>query len=103
VHGPGGVQLKSWHYKPASDSTTPKPAVIALHACGGLYASSGAPKGQLNVRHHAMGQMLQAQGYHVMFPDSFTSRGIESICSEAQRISNSVRVAQRCKSGRFTV
>lgn len=39
-----------------------------------------------------MGQMLAAEGYHVIFPDSFGSRGIEGICSEAQRLKNGIRV-----------
>ena len=90
--GPGSVQLKAWHYKPSGDAASPKPVVIALHGCGGLYATTGARKGQLNARHHAMGQMLQEQGYHAIFPDSFGSRGIEGICSEAQRLANGVRV-----------
>lgn len=90
--GPGGIQLKAWHYQPAGDSAAPTPVVIALHGCGGLYATSGARKGLLNARHHAMGQMLQTQGYHAIFPDSFGSRGIEGICSEAQRLGNGIRV-----------
>jgi dienelactone hydrolase len=89
--GAGGVQIKAWHYKPVGDDS-PKPVVIALHGCGGLYATAGARKGQLNARHHAMGEMLQAQGYHAIFPDSFGSRGIESICSEVQRLKNGIRV-----------
>ena len=90
--GPGHLQLKAWHYKPAGDGAVAKPVVIALHGCGGLYATAGARKGQLNARHHAMGQMLQEQGYHAIFPDSFGSRGIESICSEAQRLKNGINV-----------
>jgi dienelactone hydrolase len=89
--GPSGIQLKAWHYKPAGEAA-PKPVVIALHGCGGLYSTAGERKGQLNARHHAMGQMLQSQGYHVLFPDSFGSRGIESICSEVQRLKNGVQV-----------
>jgi dienelactone hydrolase len=90
--GPGGVQLKVWHYKPLGDMNSAKPVVIALHGCGGLYATIGQRKGQLNARHHAMGEMLAAQGYHAIFPDSFSSRGIEGVCSEAQRLKNGVRV-----------
>jgi dienelactone hydrolase len=90
--GPGGVQIKAWHYKPAGEAAAAKPVVIALHGCGGLYSTAGARKGQLNARHHAMGEMLQAQGYHAIFPDSFGSRGIESTCSEVQRLKNGVRM-----------
>jgi dienelactone hydrolase len=67
--------------------------VIALHGCGGLYATAGERKGLLNARHHAMGQMLQAQGYHAIFPDGFGSRNIEGTCSEAQRLKNGILVA----------
>ncbi len=90
--GPGGAQLKAWHYLPASESAAMKPVVIALHGCGGLYATAGERKGQLNVRHHAMGQMLAEQGYHAVFPDSFGSRGVEGVCSEVQRLKNAVKI-----------
>ena len=87
-----GVNLKAWKFdpKPSSNPTlptaskiptnSPQPVVIALHGCGGLYATSGARKGLLNARHQAMGEMLAAQGYHVVFPDSLTPRGETSLC-----------------------
>ncbi len=90
--GSGGMQLKAWHYKPSGHGD-PKPVVIALHGCGGLYATSGERKGLLNARHHAMGQMLADQGYHAVFLDSFGSRGIDGVCSEAQRLKNGIRVS----------
>ncbi len=90
--GPGGIQLQAWHYKPKDEAKSSQPVVIALHGCGGLYATAGARKGQLNARHHALGEMLQAQGYHAVFPDSFSSRGIEGVCSEVQRLKNGIRV-----------
>jgi dienelactone hydrolase len=93
LDGPGSVKLKAWHYKAGGDTAVPKPVVIALHGCGGLYATAGVRKGQLNARHHAMGQMLQTQGYHAIFPDSYSSRGIEGTCSEVQRLNNGIRVA----------
>ena len=87
-----GVNLKAWKFDPRPtggptfpstskiSTHTPKPVVIALHGCGGLYATSGARKGLLNARHQAMGEMLAAQGYHVVFPDSLTPRGETSLC-----------------------
>ena len=89
--GPGGVTLKAWLYKPA-DSTPVKPVVVALHGCAGLYATTGRRQGQINARHHAMGEMLQAQGYYALFPDSFGSRGIDGVCSELQRLKNGVQI-----------
>jgi dienelactone hydrolase len=90
--GAVGLRLKAWHYKPIAQALSPQPVVIALHGCGGLYATSGQRKGLLNARHHGMGQMLQAQGYHVIFPDSLGSRGVQGICSEVERLKNGVRV-----------
>ncbi len=84
-----GTALTAWVFKAAqlseiSQSTgiliQRRPVVVALHGCGGLYANTGKHRGQLNLRHQAMGEMLQAQGYHVVFPDSLTSRGERSIC-----------------------
>ncbi len=70
------------------------PAVIGLHGCGGMYSSApgrrthphpGLPPeregGRLSVRHQAMAELLLAEGYAVLFPDSFTSRGRRNVCS----------------------
>jgi dienelactone hydrolase len=78
-----GTQLKAWWFKPTSSlqgEASQSSVVIAMHGCGGLYATSGARKGLLNARHQAMGEMLAGEGYHVVFPDSFTTRGESSIC-----------------------
>jgi dienelactone hydrolase len=77
--GLDGTQLKAWVLQPAA---TPKGSVVALHGCGGLYATSGARKGQLNARHQAMADSLLAQGYAVVFPDSFTPRGETQVCTQ---------------------
>ena len=79
-----GTALKAWWFKPTSSAAQGEafqhPVVIAMHGCGGLYATSGARKGLLNARHQAMGEMLAGEGYHVVFPDSLTARGESSIC-----------------------
>lgn len=53
------------------------PAVIALHGCGGLYGRGR----DLNERHRAMAELLRARGFHVLFPDSLTSRGLRELCT----------------------
>jgi dienelactone hydrolase len=63
-------------------STPPKGIVIALHGCGGLYARQGQRKGLLNARHQAMADMLVAQGYAAVFPDSLSPRGEAEICTQ---------------------
>lgn len=86
-----GTVIKAWWFEApqppeAGAMVAQRPVVIALHGCGGLYARTGARHGQpatrLNARHLAMGHMLQAQGYHVIFPDSLTARGENSICMQ---------------------
>lgn len=57
----------------------PRPAVIALHGCSGLYGRSGG----LGERHRAMAELLRSRGFHVLFPDSFTPRGLRQICTVA--------------------
>ncbi len=58
-------------------AAAPRPAVIALHGCGGLYARGG----DLNERHRAMAELLHARGFHVLFPDSLTPRGLHELCT----------------------
>jgi dienelactone hydrolase len=81
-----GTALQAWKFDAqpinAPSAIQKRPVVVALHGCGGLYANIGARKGQLNARHQAMGEMLQAQGYHVVFPDSLTARGESSLCTQ---------------------
>lgn len=80
--------LKAWVFQPAENSiqdiAKPKRGtVVALHGCGGLYATVGERKGLLNARHQAMADMLVVQGYNVVFPDSLTTRGERSLCVQA--------------------
>jgi dienelactone hydrolase len=60
----------------------PKGSVIALHGCGGLYATRGPRVGKLNARHEAMAAMLVAHGYAAIFPDSLTPRGEKELCTQ---------------------
>lgn len=55
---------------------------MALHGCGGLYASSGARRAPLNAHHQAMAEMLLAEGYAVVFPDNLSPRGLTEICTQ---------------------
>ena len=77
--GPQGVELHGALYRPADAG--PFPAVVALHGCGGLYDRNGT----LNARHADWGERLAAQGFLVLLPDSFGSRGLGSQCSTGGR------------------
>lgn len=74
-----GTSITGWMQKPSGPG--PFPAVVALHGCGGLWTGSG----KLNARHADWGDRLQAAGYAVLFPDSFRSRGFESVCNTLDR------------------
>lgn len=76
-----GTALLAWLYTPAKVAPS-SPVVVALHGCGGLYATVGARKGQLAARHHAAGQLLSNTGYRVLFPDSLTPRGETELCTQ---------------------
>ena len=55
----------------------PRPAVIGLHGCNGLYLRGG----ELNARERSMAELLRQRGYHVLLPDSFTPRGLRELCT----------------------
>lgn len=74
-----GTPLQAWVFLPA---TAPRGTVIALHGCGGLYATRGERKGLLNARHQAMADLLVVRGYAVVLPDSLTPRGVTQLCTQ---------------------
>jgi len=63
------------------DQSGPHPAIIALHGCSGLLTKSG----KLKAREQDWADRWLKSGYAVLFPDSFTSRGVQSICKIKNR------------------
>ncbi len=55
------------------------PAIVALHGCAGPYAA----------RDNQWRDTLTAQGYMVLLPNSFSSRGLHAQCREKQRVATS--------------
>jgi dienelactone hydrolase len=90
---PSGVVLRA-HWLPA-EGTERRPAVLALHGCGGLYAKGGG----LAERYRETADRLHAAGYTVLMPDSFGPRGLREICQTRYR-ERSVDVAQRVQDAR---
>ena len=90
---PSGVVLHA-HWLPAEGAER-RPAVLALHGCGGLYAKGGG----LAVRYRETAERLHAAGYAVLMPDSFGSRSLRDICQTRYR-DRSVDVAQRVQDAR---
>lgn len=58
-----------------------RPAIVALHGCGGLTNRKGA----IPVRDIDWAQRLSGLGYVVLMPDSFGSRGLGQQCTTRQR------------------
>jgi dienelactone hydrolase len=72
-------------FKPEKTGPGRLPAVVAMHGCGGMYSSSSSKRESLSARHQQMAELLVSQGYAVLFPDSFRSRGTEEICTIENR------------------
>lgn len=77
--GREGVTLQGFVYSP--EGPGPFPAVIALHGCAGLTNKDGQP----SERHADWGNRLAAQGFLVLFPDSYESRGLGPQCKVSDR------------------
>src|SRR6202007_1150545 len=75
----GGLALHAMLYRP--EGPGPFPAVVALHDCGGLTQRPNA-EAQL---YSKWADKLVADGFVVVFPDSFGSRGLGSQCREHHR------------------
>ena len=73
-------QINGYLLRP--DGAGPFPAIVALHGCGGLWQSK---KRALTSRHADWGERLRKAGYVVLFPDSFGSRGQNSLCKVKKR------------------
>ena len=60
----------------------PRPAVVALHGCGGLWRNARSIGTAFEGRYPEYIARLHAAGFHVLLPDSFTARGSGPICSQ---------------------
>ena len=75
------VQLAGYLYHP--DGPGPFPAVVMMHGCSGLMTRSG--KMRSNARFWA--EHLRDHGYVALLVDSFTSRGIDEVCTGRHNLS----------------
>jgi dienelactone hydrolase len=67
--------LRAQWFTPDADKASGAAAIL-LHGCGGLGANR-----QLNARHKAAKDWLIERGIAVLFPESFTSRSFEEVCT----------------------
>jgi len=75
----GNLVLHAMLYRP--DGPGPFPAIVALHNCGGL---TQRPNTEAQL-YSKWADKLVADGFVVVFPDSFGSRGLGSQCRERHR------------------
>jgi dienelactone hydrolase len=71
------------------------PTVLALHGCAGMLNAKGEP----NLRTQFYAKLLNEQGWHVVYLDSLTPRGVKSVCGGK----NDVTQAQRLQDTRAAV
>jgi dienelactone hydrolase len=76
-HDPG-VTVTALYFRPPGAGRVP--LVIALHGCGGMYRENTARGDRLTARSLAWTEALVADGYAVLWPDSFNPRGRRSVC-----------------------
>ncbi|MEO8754368.1 MAG: dienelactone hydrolase family protein [Casimicrobiaceae bacterium] len=57
------------------------PAVIAMHGCGGLYSARIGHAHELAERMALRADLYLAEGFAVLFPDSFGSRDMREVCT----------------------
>src|SRR5947207_14205645 len=68
------TMLRGVLYRP--EGLGPFPAAVALHDCRGLVDNAGTPFRRMA----DWGERLAATGLAVLFPDSFSSRGLSTQC-----------------------
>lgn len=87
-HLPGGTLVAYMMRASQTSNHARTAAVVALHGCGGIYRNDGRQQ----ERDLDWARRLAAQGYTVLFPDSFGSRGLGPQCTVKNR---TIRVADR--------
>jgi dienelactone hydrolase len=75
----GDVTLKAVVYRP--EGAGPFPAVIAMHDCSGLTNVSGT----IASKYRDWAQLLVRDGFVVLFPESYGSRGLGNQCTARNR------------------
>jgi dienelactone hydrolase len=75
----GDLTLKATIYRP--EGTGPFPAIIGLHDCDGLMNAAGT----VAIKYRDWAQLLVKDGFIVLFPDSYGSRGLGNQCASRVR------------------
>ena len=72
------VELLGFWFAAPATITTPAPAVVLLHGCGGTYNRQG----RLSERALDYARLLNEHGMHALVVDSLTPRGEKELCTQ---------------------
>ncbi|HMA75363.1 MAG TPA: dienelactone hydrolase family protein [Xanthobacteraceae bacterium] len=75
----GDITLKATVYRP--EGAGPFPAIVGMHDCSGLTNPSGA----IASKYREWAQLLVKNGFIVIFPESYSSRGLGNQCTARNR------------------
>lgn len=75
------IAISALYFKPPQAAPNAKvPLIIAAHGCGGMFSARADRSSELSERFTAWTEQLLSDGYAVLWPDSFNSRGRRSVC-----------------------
>ncbi len=74
------IKMRAFLFRPSS-TLSPVGAVVMLHGCGGPYATRAQRKDEISPGLRSRAEMLVAEGYAVLVPDSFGMRGVGETCT----------------------
>lgn len=78
---PEGTKIPAVYIEPQSPSASAVPGIVMLHGCGGLFTKSG----KIGKRERAWIDILKAEGWAILLPDSFGPRGHRTVCTIKDR------------------
>ena len=75
------IAISALYFRPPQAAPDAKvPLIIAAHGCGGMFSARADRSNELSERFAAWTEQLLSDGYAVLLPDSFNSRGRRSVC-----------------------
>ena len=66
---------------PPTAANAATPLVVGLHGCGGMFSARRGSEGKLSDRFMQWTAQMLDDGYAVLWPDSFSPRGLREVCT----------------------
>lgn len=75
------VEIAALYFRPSEAAPgAAVPLIVAAHGCDGLFSARPSRRDQLSDRSAEWTEQLLSDGYAVLLPDSFNSRGRRTVC-----------------------